>query len=209
MEEERSRLADLIEKHAISYSNEPFTLASGAKSNFYFDLRQVSGDAEGITAIARILYNMITEIGGIKSVGGLESGSISLAAAISQYSYTKNPSSPLTSFYVRKQAKSHGAKKRIEGRPQSPVAIVDDVITSGGSAVEALNAVKSKDMIQAGRCGLTRVDRASEITVHENLRAWKIFAYSSPLIHSLFLDLLQNQELPVFLARSSASRCLC
>ena len=52
MEEERSRLADLIEKHAISYSNEPFTLASGAKSNFYFDLRQVSGDAEGITAIA-------------------------------------------------------------------------------------------------------------------------------------------------------------
>ena len=130
MEEERSRLADLIEKHAISYSNEPFTLASGAKSNFYFDLRQVSGDAEGITAIARLLYNMITEIGGIKSVGGLESGSISLAAAISQYSYTKNPSSPLTSFYVRKQ--SHGAKKRIEGRPQSPVAIVDDVITSGG-----------------------------------------------------------------------------
>ena len=71
MEEERSRLADLIEKHAISYSNEPFTLASGAKSNFYFDLRQVSGDAEGITAIARLLYNMITEIGGIKSVGGL------------------------------------------------------------------------------------------------------------------------------------------
>ena len=61
MEEERSRLADLIEKHAISYSNEPFTLASGAKSNFYFDLRQVSGDAEGITAIARLLYNMITK----------------------------------------------------------------------------------------------------------------------------------------------------
>ena len=114
MEEERSRLADLIEKHAISYSNEPFTLASGAKSNFYFDLRQVSGDAEGITAIARLLYNMITEIGGIKSVGGLESGSIT-GCAISQYSYTKNPSSPLTSFYVRKQAKSHGAKKRIEG----------------------------------------------------------------------------------------------
>ena len=125
MEEERSRLADLIEKHAISYSNEPFTLASGAKSNFYFDLRQVSGDAAGITAIAHLLYNMITEIGGIKSVGGLESGSISLAAAISQYSYAKNPSLPLTSFYVRKQAKSHGAKKR-------------------GSAVEALNAVKSK-----------------------------------------------------------------
>ena len=144
MEEERSRLADLIEKHAISYSNEPFTLASGAKSNFYFDLRQVSGDAAGITAIAHLLYNMITEIGGIKSVGGLESGSISLAAAISQYSYAKNPSLPLTSFYVRKQAKSHGAKKRIEGRPQSPVAIIDDVITSGGSAVEALNAVKSK-----------------------------------------------------------------
>ena len=57
MEEERSRLADLIEKHAISYSNEPFTLASGAKSNFYFDLRQVSG----------AFHNMI-EIGGIKSV---------------------------------------------------------------------------------------------------------------------------------------------
>ena len=94
MEEERSRLADLIEKHAISYSNEPFTLASGAKSNFYFDLRQVSGDAAGITAIAHLLYNMITEIGGIKSVGGLESGSISLAAAISQYSFYAQAGNP-------------------------------------------------------------------------------------------------------------------
>ena len=87
-----------------------------------------SGSISLAAAISQysLLYNMITEIGGIKSVGGLESGSISLAAAISQYSYTKNPSSPLTSFYVRKQAKSHGAKKRIEGRPQSPSILIQD-----------------------------------------------------------------------------------
>ena len=128
MEEERSRLADLIEKHAISYSNEPFTLASGAKSNFYFDLRQVSGDAEGITAIARIMYNMINEIGGIKSVGGLESGSISLAAAISQYSYTKNPSSDTIDIILRTQAgKITWSKKNcIEGRPSPLFRRIDD-----------------------------------------------------------------------------------
>ncbi|MDI1494818.1 MAG: orotate phosphoribosyltransferase [Cenarchaeum symbiont of Oopsacas minuta] len=143
MKDDRTELADLIEKYAISYSKEPFTLASGVKSHFYFDLRQVSGDAAGIAAIARIMYKMILEIGGIKSIGGLESGSISIAAAISQQSYIKDPKCTLSSFYVRKKVKSHGAKKRIEGRPQTLVAIVDDVITSGNSAIEALDAVKS------------------------------------------------------------------
>ena len=66
----------------------------------------------------------------------------------------------MTSFYVRKQAKSHGAKKRIEGRPQSPVAIVDDVITSGGSAVEALNVVKSEGYDP--KCLLSIVYRGGE-----------------------------------------------
>ena len=84
---------------------------------------------------------------GVKAVGGLESGSISIATAISQLSYFENQkvsSNPLiTSFFVRKAPKKHGTQKLIEGTIISPVVIVDDVITSGMSAITAVNAVKN------------------------------------------------------------------
>ena len=143
-------LRDVMTKtKAFQYSpNKPFQLASGDTSPYYFDLRLLNADPQGISLVGKILYNNIIKIPSIRSVGGLESGSISMATAVSQYSYIKHnqdDSYPLiTSFFVRKQQKSHGTLKRIEGIVSSPCVILDDVITSGNSALTAVDAIKSE-----------------------------------------------------------------
>lgn len=148
IETDTQRLAELlIETKAFQYSpDKPFQLASGATSEYYFDLKLLNGDPKGINTVAKIFYNYIRQMPEVKAVGGLESGSISIATAISQLSYFENqkdPSNPLiTSFFVRKAPKKHGTQKLIEGRIISPVVIVDDVITSGMSAIIAVNAVR-------------------------------------------------------------------
>ncbi len=147
-EADRQRLAELLVKtKAFQYSpDKPFKLASGAESKFYFDLRLLNGDPEGINAVARVFYRYIKEIPGVRAAGGLESGSIPIATAVSQLSYLehqRDPSNPLiASFYVRKAPKTHGTRKMIEGRITSPVVIIDDVITSGMSAMTAIRQVR-------------------------------------------------------------------
>ncbi len=117
-------------------------LASGLKSHYYFDLRRLNGDAQGIHTVAKIFHNMIKKMDGVNSVGGLESGSISIATAISQLSHIENPTRPLTSFYVRKNPKKYGTKNQIEGVLRSPAVVVDDVITSGASAILAADTIR-------------------------------------------------------------------
>ena len=137
----------LVKTKAFQYSpDKKFELASGEKSEFYFDLKLLNGDPEGINAVAKVFYHHIKEIPDVRAVGGLAAGSISIATAISQLSYFENqkdPSNPLIeSFFVRKEAKKHGTEKLIEGRITSPAVIIDDVITSGMSAIQAITAVK-------------------------------------------------------------------
>ena len=147
-EADKQRLFELlVETRAFQYSpDEPFHLTSGKTSPYYFDLKLLNGHPEGINAVAKVFYHYIKEMPDVQAVGGLESGSISIATAISQLSYFehKNDSSnPLiTSFFVRKSAKKHGTLKLIEGSITSPVVIIDDVITSGMSAITAVHAVQ-------------------------------------------------------------------
>lgn len=149
-EKDKQRLAELLVKtRAFQYSSDkPFQLASGATSEYYFDLKLLNGDPEGINAVAKVFYHYIKEMPDVKAVGGLESGSISIATAISQLSYfehEKDSSNPLiTSFFVRKEPKKHGTQKLIEGVISSPVVIIDDVITSGMSAIIAVHAVQEE-----------------------------------------------------------------
>jgi len=142
-ESNKAKLAELIfSTGAFQYSKEPYTLASDRPTNFYFDLKKLNGNPEGINIVAEVFYHIISEIEEVKSVGGLAAGSISIATAISQLSYLENPEDPINSFYVRKEPKKYGSKKLIEGNIISPVVVVDDVITSGMSAISAVNAVK-------------------------------------------------------------------
>lgn len=137
----------LVKTEAFQYSpDKPFHLASGATSPYYFDLKLLNGDPEGINAVAKVFYHHIKQMPDVRAVGGLAAGSISIATAISQLSYFENQkdsSNPLIeSFFVRKEAKKHGTEKLIEGRITSPAVIIDDVITSGMSAIIAIDAVK-------------------------------------------------------------------
>lgn len=125
-----------------------FKLASGEMSDHYFDLRLLCGDPDGIGAVSAALYDMIVRLGAPRSVGGIESGSISIAAAISHLSgqlHRQDQSSPLLpSFFVRKGRKEHGTQRMIEGVIESPAVMVEDVITSGGSALRAVGEVRDE-----------------------------------------------------------------
>ena len=177
----RKRLAELVRSTgAFKHSEEGFKLASGKTSKHYFDLRLLSGDPEGLHVAAGVLYNRIKKVPGAKSVGGLESGSIPLAAAVSQLSrieHERDPANPtFTSFYVRKAAKEHGTRKMIEGKVLSPVVIIDDVITSGMSAVRAIDAVKEEGHKCARvMCIIFRGDREDHARIHQKTTLQSVF----------------------------------
>ena len=133
----------IISTKAFEYHEKEIRLAYGEPSHYYFDFRRLTGDSKGINTTANILYNMIQEIGHVKSVGGLELGSIPLSTAISHLSYIKNPDKPINSFYVRKKPKMNGLTKTIEGCIKSPAVVVDDVITTETSAIKAIKEVRN------------------------------------------------------------------
>lgn len=138
-----AELHGLISRLALSHSDEPVLLASGRRSRSYFDLRRLTGDPSGLAETARAVHGLIERIGGVRSVGGIESGSIPISAAVSLYSarIAPRPAAALPSFYVRKRPKEHGLARWIEGAPASPAVLVEDVMTSGQSALKALRVL--------------------------------------------------------------------
>jgi len=99
-----ARLEELIvETKAFQYSpDKPFQLASGRISPYYFDLKKLNGHPEGLNTVAKIFYHIIKGMKDVTSVGGLESGSISIASAISQLSFLehqKDPANPLINLF--------------------------------------------------------------------------------------------------------------
>lgn len=160
-ESNKAKLAELIfSTGAFQFSKELYTLASGITTHYYFDLKKLNGNPEGINTVAKIFYHKIREMKQVKSVGGLAAGSISIATAISQLSFIENSKDPINSFFVRKEPKKYGSKKRIEGNIISPVVVVDDVITSGMSAISAVNAVKEEGF--ECKCLLSIIFRGNE-----------------------------------------------
>ena len=120
------------------------TLSSGKETDFYFDGRLVSLDPEGSVLIGELFLDEVRKRG-IEGVGGLTSGADPITSAIGVLAYQR--SVPLKLFYVRKAAKDHGMQKRIEGPPLPAglkVAIVDDVITTGGSLLQARDALRNE-----------------------------------------------------------------
>ena len=194
LESQKAEIERLIlDTNSFQYSpTKPFQLSSGILTPYYFDLRRLNGHPEGLNTIAEMFYDILKKIP-VSSVGGLESGSISIASAISQLSYIqhkKDPLNPLISaFYVRKKIKEHGSKNRIEGMIESPVAIIDDVITSGNSAIKAIEAVQEKNYECA--CLLSIIFRG---TPSDKERIEKIIKYRYIFTESeLVAKLLDNK----------------
>jgi orotate phosphoribosyltransferase len=135
-----------------------FTLASGRQSTLYVDARMTSMSPEGLSLIGPLGLAAITNAGwNVAAVGGLTLGADPIACAISYASASTNV--PLRAFTVRKEPKTHGTAKLIEGPFQSGdrVAVIEDTITTGGSAKKAIDAVRAAGGIVIGVLAL--VDR--------------------------------------------------
>ena len=137
----RAMLLDLLAERSFRLGD--FKLASGARSDYYIDCRTTTMHAQGQTLIGKAGIAAI-RAADLKpdAVGGLTMGADPLAYAIAAESWRQGH--PIHAFSVRKRAKGHGKGQQIEGcfAPGNRVVIVEDVITTGGSALQACEAVK-------------------------------------------------------------------
>jgi orotate phosphoribosyltransferase len=139
----RQPLKELLRRKSIKRGN--FTLASGRKSDYYLDCRLTTLDPEGAALTGYTILELLASRGIIAdAIGGLTLGADPIVAAVATISFLEKK--PLPAFIVRKQTKSHGTQKRIEGIDEkeiSRVVIVDDVCTTGESTFEAISAAEA------------------------------------------------------------------
>lgn len=138
----KDRLVRLVHDKAFKYSEEPvFKLVSGRMSNYYFNCKTVTLHPEGMYLIGNIIFGMIKDLN-VKGIGGLTLGADPIADAVAYTSYIQK--APIEAFVVRKSAKSHGTMQWIEGNISAGdrVVIVDDVITTGKSTIEAITRAR-------------------------------------------------------------------
>lgn len=139
----RARLIEIIRKR--SFGRGEITLASGRKSDFYFNLKPTMLDPEGAALLAELTYEALKD-DDLDYIGGLEMGAVPLAGAVAQISWLKGH--PIAAFFVRKKPKEHGARLAVEGLAKNEtlkgkrVVIVEDVTTTGDSALKAVEAVR-------------------------------------------------------------------
>jgi len=142
----KTRLIELILEKAFKYSEEPvFKLVSGRMSNYYFNCKAVALHPEGMYLIGNIIFDLIKDLN-VKGIGGLTLGADPIAYAVAYTSHIKG--NPVEAFVVRKTPKSHGTMQWIEGNVKEGdrVAIVEDVITTGKSTIEAITRAKEASL---------------------------------------------------------------
>ncbi len=136
----REKLFNLLKEKA--YRRGKVILSSGKESDFYIDCRPVTLHPEGAYLVGQLLYAQVKESPeAIQGVGGLTMGADPIATAVSLVSYLEGK--PIPAFIIRKEPKQHGRGLWIEGisnlPPGTPVAIVEDVVTTGASSVKAID----------------------------------------------------------------------
>jgi len=139
-------LLSLLYEKGFQYSEEAsFKLSSGKSSKFYIDCRVVTSHAKAKYLLSHLLYKRIAALA-IDAIGGPETGAIPIADAVSYLSYLEG--SEIKSFWIRKNPKGHGLKRWIEGdvKKGDRVVVVDDVITTGKSTIDALQRAREADL---------------------------------------------------------------
>lgn len=141
MDTQAHRLLELICKYAYREGN--FELSSGQQSTFYVDGKQVSVRPEGAYLIGELLFEKLQDVE-FDAIGGLASGAVPLVTSFVHSAYHHGRS--VEGFFVRPERKGHGTRRKVEGvLPENArVVIVDDVVTSGKSVMEAIDAVKEQ-----------------------------------------------------------------
>jgi orotate phosphoribosyltransferase len=144
---QHARLLELLRR--LSFQEREVVLASGRKSNFYIDCKQTSLNAEGHFLVGQLFRATIDRVcPDVEAVGGLTLGADPLASATSLMSFLAGR--PLHAFVVRKEPKGHGTGQWLEGvgnlRAGMRVAILEDVVTTGGSTLAAIERARSADL---------------------------------------------------------------
>lgn len=144
----------------MSYEERDVTLASGRKSNFYFDGKQTSLHAKGGLLVGKAFWEEVKQFEGpVHGVGGLTMGADPIATATSIAALLDG--ADVHAFIIRKEPKGHGTGQWLEGRknlpPGSRVVIVEDVTTTGGSSLQAVERAQEEGLVVLGI--VTLVDR--------------------------------------------------
>ncbi len=169
------RLQQLFRERALQFGD--FTLASGKKSTYYVNSKKVLFHSEAIALLGEALYDATADLD-FQAIGGLEVGAIPMAAAALTAFHRHGRT--MEGFFVRKQAKEHGSKERVEGQVQSGdrVVVIDDVLTTGGSVIQAIDAVEALgatvlrvvcicDRLQGAREALAKYDFRPIFTIRD------------------------------------------
>lgn len=141
---EKDRLLKILK--SLSYEEGDFVLASGKRSTYYIDAKETTLNPEGMYLVGNIMYTMVREISAIDAVGGVSIGGDPLVCAVVLAAYGKKDG--LVGFLIRKEPKGHGTNRWIEGgrnlKKGMNVIILEDVVTTGGSSLKAIEATEKE-----------------------------------------------------------------
>jgi len=186
IDEKRNRLMEIIKARGIVIRD--VTLSSKKKSKFYYDIKSIVGEPEGAALIGQVMLAAILKVEPkTRSVGGLESGAIAIATAIVCSSFQLEPTYRVSGFFVRKNIKDYGLEKTVEGIVQNPVAVVDDVITTGKSVLQAVSALRNQGIREINIVSV--IDRETE----ENLLNQNNTQFHSIFRHSEFANYIDSK----------------
>ena len=135
---DRQRLIDLFRERALKFGE--FTLASGKKASYYLDGKQITLHSEGLRLVSEGLLDLLHDVG-FQAIGGMSIGADPIIGGVLTAAAARQRD--LIGFLVRKEAKGHGTQRFIEGpvKPGMKVVVVDDVVTTGGSALQAADRI--------------------------------------------------------------------
>lgn len=162
----RQRLKALLTERSVRVGD--FTLSSGARSTYYVDARLTTMSAEGQALVGRVGFETILEAGWEPThVGGLTLGADPVSYAIAHHSWEVG--APIDAYTVRKEPKAHGTGKRIEGGlpADARVVVIEDAITSGASALDAVSAVREHGVSVLGVFCLVDRDEGGRERIEE------------------------------------------
>jgi orotate phosphoribosyltransferase len=139
----RARLLELLT--ARSYAKKKVVLASGRESDFFIDCKQTVLSAEGHALVGDVMLDALATFPAHEAVAGVELGGCPLASAVAQRSFQRG--TPRDAIYVRKEAKDHGSRRELEGDAHlgagTRVVLLEDVVTTGGSTLKALDKLEA------------------------------------------------------------------
>ncbi len=177
MSDRKRRLLEILK--SLSYEKREITLTSGKKSSYYIDSKQTTLDPEGAFLAGGLLADIIEkEFSGAQGVGGITLGADPIISAVMVVGYTRGLK--LRGFIVRKEPKGHGTGAWIEGlkgfRPGDGIVILEDVVTTGGSAIKAVEKAQDVGLKVLGVLAIVdRLEGGRELIESKGYKLFSLF----------------------------------